>query len=208
MKPSLPFCAIALLASVHCTVLAHAENCPADTPARRIVVTIGIDHYEHTDRWPLLHTAVNDADSLERVLTTKFGYQTYESLTKSRPLRNEKANREAIDYLVKDGLQEVLCTGDDLIIFFSGHGESRIYQDGDIKNANGYLIPFDARERGFTGLVEVKGFLEDISHLPARHILVILDACHSGIAIQDALQGMKESGDYKAALAARDSLNK
>ena len=202
---------LALLLSATTPAFGQTGKCPAGAEPRHVVVTIGVDHYQHSDRWPNLHTAVNDANSLENVLETKFGYESYESLVESmrkerpEPLREGKATRDAIDSLVKDGLQDVLCPGDDFILFFSGHGDSRQWQDGGAKNASGYLVPADAPEQGHSHLIEVKEFLEDINHLPARHILVILDACYSGIAIQDALQGMRSSGEYQAALASRKS---
>ena len=188
--------------------LAQDARCPADAPPRRVVLTIGINHYLHSDKWPILRTAVNDADSLEEVLERKFGYQSYESLAKltiDDRLRDARATRDAIESLIKDDLPNVLCPNDDFILFFSGHGDSRSYQNGDIKGASGYLIPYDGKEQGVSSLIDVKEFLESVGHLPARHVLVILDACHSGIAIQDALQGLKSSGDYQAALAARNS---
>jgi hypothetical protein len=200
--------ALALLSAVNSAVFSQTGKCPADAEPRRIVLTIGINHYQHNDKWPNLTTAVNDANSLEEVLETKFGYQSYESLaklTKADQLRNEKATRDAINTLVQDDLPQVLCSNDDFILFFSGHGDSRPYQNGSIQGASGYLIPVDGKEQGVSSLIEVKEFLENVGHLPARHILVILDACHSGIAIQDALQGMKSSGNYQAALASRNS---
>jgi hypothetical protein len=200
--------AMALLPAVSMPLLAQGTGCPADAEPRHIVLSIGINHYLNSNKWPILHTAVNDANSLEQVLETKFGYQSYESLAKlslDDRLREEKATRDAINSLVQDQLPDVLCPSDDFILFFSGHGDSRPYENGSIKGASGYLVPYDGKEQGVSSLIEVKEFLENVGHLPARHILVILDACHSGVAIQDALQGMKSSGDYQAALESRNS---
>jgi len=199
---------LALLSAVNVPIPGQTAKCPADAEPRYIVLTIGINHYLNNDKWQVLHTAVNDADSLEQVLETKYGYQSYESLaklTKSDRLRDEKATQEAIQTLIQDDLKKVLCDNDDFILFFSGHGESQPYQAGEINGSNGYLVPFDAKEEGVSKLIEVKAFLESVSHLHARHILVILDACHSGIAIQDARQGMKGSEDYQASMAAQSS---
>ena len=197
---------LALAAAV--PACAQTGRCPADAPQKAVVLTVGINHYLHNDKWPILRTAVSDADSLEEVLETKFGYQSYESLaklTKDDRLRDAKATHEAIESVVKDDLGEVLCPNDDLVLFFSGHGDSRSYQDGDIKGVSGYLIPYDGKEQGVSSLIDVKEFLESVDRLPARHILVILDACHSGVAIQDAMNGLRSSADYQAAIAARIS---
>jgi uncharacterized caspase-like protein len=200
--------ALALMWTAIAPAFAQTSQCAADAEPRRIVVTIGIDHYAHSSHRPPLSTAVNDANCFEQVLQRKFGYQSYESLMdpdpakQSNPLRDGSGTREAIDFLVSDGLPRVLCSNDDFILFFSGHGEKRAYQDHNIK---GYLVPSDAPEQGCSNLIEVKAFLEDISNLPARHILVILDACHSGIAIQDALAGVRASGNYQQALKSHNS---
>jgi hypothetical protein len=199
---------LGLALAIGAQACAQAAVCPAGAPPRRVVLTIGINHYHYNDKWPTLRTAVNDADSLEQVLETKFGYQSYESLAKlpnGSRLRDEKATRDAINDLVVDNISQVLCPNDDFILFFSGHGTSRPYQNGSIKGTSGYLVPYDGKDQGVSSLIEIKEFLENLGRLPARHILVILDACHSGIAIQDALQGLKSSGDYQAALAARPS---
>jgi uncharacterized caspase-like protein len=207
---ALPLAGIPLALALGAPVFAQTAHCAANAQPRRIVLTIGINHYQHDDKWPLLRTAVNDADAIEQVLVTKFGYQSYESLAKlgnDDRLRDAKATQKAIESIIENDLpndlRTLLCPGDDFVLFFSGHGDSRAHRNGE--GLSGFLIPYDGEEEGVTSLINVKSFLEDIADLPAKHILVILDACHSGVAIQEALQGLRASGDYQAALASHTS---
>src|SRR5262249_25623573 len=56
--------------------------------------------------------------------------------------------------------------------------------------------------------IELEGWLRAISRLPPRHILVVLDACHSGIALDPVIQ-WRDCGSSQdrplATLAARRS---
>jgi hypothetical protein len=49
----------------------------------------------------------------------------------------------------------------------------------------GYIIPADADEPGgqVASWVRLDSWLSDVARLPPRHILVIIDACHSGVAL-------------------------
>jgi len=56
----------------------------------------------------------------------------------------------------------------------------------------GHLIPVDASDQ-YASWIELKPWLERIARLPPKHILVILDACESGIALSDALLRTRDS---------------
>jgi uncharacterized caspase-like protein len=76
---------------------------------------------------------------------------------------------------------------------------------GDRVLKTGYLIPVDARDK-VGGWIELESWLRAVSLLPARHILVVLDACHSGIALDPILRWRGESWpEPLAALRARRS---
>src|SRR5262249_46743249 len=70
-------------------------------------------------------------------------------------------------------------------LLFAGHGHTRtsVLQGGPV--ATGFLIPHDgeSREGHAASWLRLDTLLSDIVLLAARHILVILDACHSGIAL-------------------------
>jgi TPR repeat protein len=143
------------------------------------VVAIGIDHYEN---WPVLGTAVSDATGFAQLLTTKFGFEYAVP-----PLTEKSATRDAIDSLIDDDLRSRLKPEDSLVIFFAGHGTTRNDKVGDETRSVGFIVPWEARAPGqnehWSDYVNVEELLRTISTLPPAHILVILDSCHSGMAL-------------------------
>ena len=142
------------------------------------VVAIGIDHYEN---WPVLSTAVSDATGFAKLLTSKFGFEYA-----VEPLTEKNATRDAINALVDDDLRSRLKPEDSLIIFFAGHGTTRNDKIGDQTRSIGFIVPVDAHADAanrWSDYLNVEEFLRMVSTLPAAHILVILDSCHSGMAL-------------------------
>lgn len=148
---------------------------------RRCIAVIGIDRYR---AWPSLDNAVNDA----RGVLTAFEQHGFVSI--SAPLFNEAATGEALRRL-PGGLKPELGGSDSLIVFFAGHGHTVTdeFPDG-YSTSTGYLIPVDADrlERGAHTWEGIDHWLTAIAKLPPRHILVILDSCHSGIALSRSVQ--------------------
>lgn len=142
---------------------------------RRIVAVIGIDRYR---AWPMLSNAVRDALGALEVFR-RLGFEPIVA-----PLINESATSDAIHRLVTDDLA-TLGSSDSLVVFFAGHGhtQTRTLQSGPVQT--GFLIPIDGdRPDGRTATwLRLDTWLSDVARLPARHILVILDACHSGLAL-------------------------
>lgn len=142
---------------------------------RAVVAVIGVDRYQ---RWPRLTNAVHDAvGTLE--LFQRLGFELA-----AEPLLDDRATGAALQALVTDDLA-ALRPDDSLVLFYAGHGGTRQHDLGDRVVRTGYLIPVDASDvpgRASTW-IELEGWLRAVALLPARHILVILDACHSGIAL-------------------------
>ncbi len=153
-----------------------------DQPVRghQYVVAIGIDHYQN---WPALGTAVNDATGFGELLVHRFGYEYA-----AKPLTDQNATRENINALVDDELLKKLKPEDDLILFFAGHGTTRTMNIGGETESAGFLVPYEARAPGanehWSDYVKIEEFLREVSRLPAKHILVILDSCPTGIALE------------------------
>lgn len=149
---------------------------------RHIVSVIGIDRYA---AWQLLLNAVSDARGVRRLFVEHLGFQEL-----TPPLYDEQATRDAISSLVQDKLPSLLTPDDSLVFFFSGHGHSEAHEVGDRKVESGYLVPVDGRrpeEHCPSTLLKLESLLSDLARLPARHVLVILDACHSGFALGEAV---------------------
>ena len=158
---------------------------------KSIIISIGINDYQN---WPKLNNAVNDALGFQKVMIDKLGFTA-----PIEPLINNKATKDAIEDLVQEQLREIVEEDDNLIIFFAGHGHTRI------ESETGYIIPIEARlpqPREYWGdYLRLNHWLEEIAELPARHILVILDACHSGFALGKAMTSFRDSVSYKKDLS-------
>jgi uncharacterized caspase-like protein len=142
------------------------------------VVAIGIDHY---DNWPVLSTAVSDATGFAKLLTSKFGFEYA-----VEPLTEKNATRDAIRSLIDDDLRSRLKPEDSLVIFFAGHGTTRNDDIGGEVRSVGFIVPVGARadaDKRWSDYLNVEELLRMISTLPPSHILVILDSCHSGMAL-------------------------
>jgi hypothetical protein len=142
---------------------------------RNAVVVIGIDRYA---AWQQLVNAVSDARGTAAAFRA-LGF------TEIRALFDDAATGAAIRKLVTDELGD-LGANDSLIVFFAGHGwtKKQVLQDGTIVKT-GYIIPIDAENKHghVSTYIALDAWLADIARLPPKHILVILDACHSGVAL-------------------------
>jgi Caspase domain len=161
---------------------------PHDEPlaeGRKVIAVVGINRYR---RWPTLDNAVRDAtgalDALHRL--------GFESICP--PLLDDMATGEALRRLVSDDLS-ALSRDDSLVLFFAGHGhtQTRELYSGSVKT--GFIVPVDgdAPGAGTSSWLRIDSWLSDIARLAVRHVLVILDACHSGIALGSLIK-WRDSG--------------
>ena len=135
-------------------------------------VVIGISDYRNTN--PLPDAVRNDALDLSAVLTSNAycGYKpgnVHLLLDEDATLANI---RTALDALASDAARH-----DSVIIFFSGHG-ARL---GTSATPESVLLPveFNPANPGPTSLPEAE-FSTRLRQIPARRLLVLIDACHSG----------------------------
>ena len=151
----------------------------AGPQGHRYVVVIGIDKYAN---WPTLSTAVEDADAFAQLMQTQFGYTQVVA-----PLTEQRATQKNIISFLDDDLRTKLKPEDDLIVFFAGHGTTRTDIVDGAKSEVGFIVPFDARaseaNEHWSDYISTEEFLRVVNSLPAKHILVILDSCHSGLAL-------------------------
>lgn len=143
---------------------------------RMYVVAIGINRYK---TWLPLGNAVRDAQETLRAFE-RLGFEP-----RMPPLLDEAATREVLQRLVTHDLT-TLHEDDSLVLFFAGHGHTVTRHIGGVRDATGYVIPIDAEDPYAGGAhtwLRIDTWLSDVARLPPRHILVILDACHSGLAL-------------------------
>lgn len=118
----------------------------------------------------------NDVTRFRNFLLTSAGFDTvFEA-------RNETVTRSLIEnYMVNDFSIDgrILTSEDRLLFYYSGHGTARA-------QGFGYLQFSGARDGNFSGehIVPVRDFQVWAQLNVARHLLVVLDSCASGLAIQ------------------------
>ena len=64
-------------------------------------------------------------------------------------------------------------------MFFAGHGVTIDGQHGQI----GYLVPVDGDSQRLSSLLRWDDLTRNADVIPAKHILFIMDACYSGLAM-------------------------
>jgi uncharacterized caspase-like protein len=164
------------------------ENAPSarrTSTGRSLIAVVGIDRYQN---WPRIANGVRDAKGVAE-LFQRLGFELA-----AAPLLDDLATGKAVWSLVTDDLK-TLEPDDSLIIFYAGHGTTQKHQLGQEEVKTGYLIPVDAENKIATW-IELEGWLRAVALLPAKHILVILDACHSGIAL-DSLIKWRDKGSWR-----------
>ncbi len=162
----------------------------SERPGRDVVAVIGIDRYA---AWPELGNAVSDARGAF-ALFTRLGFEPA-----AAPLLDQAATAEALRRLVTDDLAR-LGPEDSLVLFFAGHGFTRTHHLSNAVVKTGYIIPVDghAPEGSAASWVRLDSWLSDVARLPAKHILVILDACYSGVALDAVVTWRGLAGDPSA----------
>jgi peptidoglycan/xylan/chitin deacetylase (PgdA/CDA1 family)/uncharacterized caspase-like protein len=139
-------------------------------------VVVGIDDYQ---KWPKLSYAVNDANGIKEMLTSKFGFKPDHVFT----LLNADATRVKILSVLGDtlGNPKKVQREDRVFVFFAGHGATRKLPSGrDL----GYIIPVDADLENFQGQSISMTNFQDISEaIPAKHVFFLMDSCYSGLAL-------------------------
>jgi hypothetical protein len=130
-----------------------------------VAFIIGINSY--SGYWPKLRNAENDAKGVEETL------KKYYKFDKIYTLFNDQATRKNIlDKL--DWLSKNLTPDDNLIIFYSGHG-----QYNKILN-KGFWVPVDATSNSVADYISNSDIKTFIGGIPSKHTLLITDACFAG----------------------------
>lgn len=131
------------------------------------LLAIGIDEY--TNGITKLNNAVSDTKAFIEVLTTNYQFNPLNITT----LYNKDATKSAILNAFDDLLTR-LTAQDNLIIYFSGHGElHKITQ-------RGYWIPADAKVKQRATYLSNQEVIDFFKHCNAHHIFGIVDSCFSG----------------------------
>ena len=148
---------------------------------------IGIDRYRHVS--PLIGT-VNDVHAMKSYVSSHLGFDDRDV----RMLLDGEATRDNILSTINDWLIAGTREGDDVFLYYSGHGYQQPDENADeADRLDETLVPVDVTvgadgvPRGMIADDEVAALL---AQLPGRRVHVVIDACHSGtsdrLAIMDA----------------------
>jgi hypothetical protein len=168
--------AIAFLLTVPCAASAQSQN-PFFPKSYALV--IGINGYQDPGFDDLTY-AVKDAEGVAEFLREQ-GFEV-------TPLYQENATKTAILSAIEDRLAPLLTTNDRVVIFFAGHGMTRVVGSDE----RGYLVPYDATASSYGTMIPLTQ-LHDMSALMsnAKHQLFILDSCFGGLAALRASETMQ-----------------
>jgi len=139
-------------------------------------LVIGIDRYAH---WPGLHHATADARAIRQVLIERFGFRPDNVTT----LLDGDATRAGILRAMQEKLADParVRRDDRVLVFFAGHGSTRRLASGrDV----GYIVPVDAPVGNLAADAISMPQLQEVAEgLAAKHALLIIDACYSGLGL-------------------------
>lgn len=163
---------------------------------------IGVNKYPSLPGRLQLSHAVDDVKALKAVLIEKYGFADVKVLT------DEQASLAAIKSALAGFADNTKVKPDDLVlVYFSGHGQTVPIAKG---GAMGFLVPSDAKV-DLTNPTNAAPYLntclpmrevwDDLDASPAKHALVIADACFSGLLTQKRSLGL--SNEALAVLLAR-----
>ncbi len=155
--------------------------------SKNYVLIVAAQNYEDA-AIPSLENPVIDAVKLKQVLKANYNFADQNIKTLFNPGINEFKKSFA-------DIMEVIQPEDNIIIFFAGHG---IWVE---KEKKGYWLLADAKRNDMNTWLDNRIVLDMIAKLPARHTLLITDACFSGGVFKtrslgaDAPQAMREMSE-------------
>ena len=160
--------------------LGSAGGGVAPVPARRSArkaLLIGIDAYRSVSN---LVGPVNDAMLMREFVTDGLGYDSRDV----RLLLNAEATRENILRELDEWVVGGTGPGDEVFLFFSGHGFQQPDTSGDEPDRfDETLVPVDVAvldDGTVTGMITDDEIAEVLGRLSGRRVNVVVDACHSG----------------------------
>lgn len=166
--------------------LAAASRPAAGGAAGKRALLIGIDAYQAVSR---LEGPVNDARDMAAFLVQHAGFRQDDL----RLLLDGEATRHNILAAIEAWLIEGTRPGDDVVLYFSGHGFQQPDLDGDeTDQLDETLVPVDARVdegRMVRGMITDDDIALLLDRLADRRTYVVVDACHSGTSTRAAAVG-------------------
>ena len=155
--------------------------------AKREALLIGVSSYPVSS----LEGPINDVAAMKKVLVSNWDFP----VENIKILLDKKGTKKNILAEIAK-LYDITQSGDEIFIYFSGHGTSA--EDRDLNfplpTTSGAFIPYDVREAKnirqaidhlVIGKTDLRPLLEKLDK-GKRHVFVAIDACYSGNAVRGA----------------------
>jgi hypothetical protein len=150
----------------------YADDLPAPravkTRADDFALVIGLEDYRSV---MAAQYGREDAEAFARYATARLGVPAENVIT----LTGQRATKTDIEKYVEEWLPRNVEKGSRVFVYYSGHGAP------DPEKGDSYLLPWD----GDPQFLQSSGYpltrlYAKLAALPARHVVVFLDACFSG----------------------------
>jgi formylglycine-generating enzyme required for sulfatase activity len=132
-------------------------------------LVIGINDYGELGP---LDTAIHDAEGVAKSLKEDLGFEV-------TLLRDAEASRSAVLSHLSGPLTQT-DPDDRVLVYFAGHGLTRRTTTGD---EVGMLVPHGVGAGQYHDTIEMDYLVDRSKFISAKHILFVLDACFSGLAV-------------------------
>ena len=136
-------------------------------------LVIGINEYKYAS--PLTY-ARNDAESVAALLVSKLNFPE----DRVTLIKDKDATRDAIMQAYLGYIGGMESPDERLLFFFAGHGLTMSGYQGAV----GCLVPADGDPSRLATLIRWDDLTKNADLILAKHILFILDACFSGLALK------------------------
>ena len=151
---------------------------PSKSPnTRRKALLIGIGAYQSVGR---LIGPVSDVKAMRAFVTDVLGYDERDVML----LLDAKATRSGILGTMEEWLIDGTGPGDEVFIYFSGHGWQQLDTNGDEPDRyDETLVPVDVTVRAdhtVAGMITDDEIAAMLARLDGRRINVVVDSCHAG----------------------------
>jgi hypothetical protein len=146
--------------------LQMSESSIMKSAGKNYALLIGISKYQD-GVMPDLFYPIKDASKIKEVLISHYAFDPKNVIFLQNPVK-------AIIIKTLDSLNRILKPEDSFLMFYAGHGT------WDEKTRMGYWLPSDAAARVLDNWIMNSIITNYISVIPAKHTLIIADACFAG----------------------------
>lgn len=158
------------------TATTRHDVAPSQSSGKYYALVIGINSYRYIDN---LQTATNDAKTISRLLSQRYGFET-------KLVLDQAATRENIMNEL-NVLRSKLNPDDKLLIYYAGHGVHDKVADAS------YWLPVDARKDNDTNWIDARNVTDQLKRISSRHVLIVADSCYSGTMTRSVDPALKNS---------------